>query len=214
MRRSEEHTSELQSPCNLVCRLLLEKTKVSYTLVEALTGGERLRLHPLLREYAAKKRKALVEAHQGRLGDAMVAYWLEYAQAHPGYEGMGVMEVEVAGLMGALAWAHEKMRHQEVLGLARALSQIWLVRGWIDEARLARPWALEAASALGDQHEERWATNELAELNRQTGHLAEARVGFERALELARQLKDPAAEQAEVRELAELNRQMKRLVEA
>src|SRR5688500_19528178 len=25
--RSEEHTSELQSPCNLVCRLLLEKQK-------------------------------------------------------------------------------------------------------------------------------------------------------------------------------------------
>src|SRR5256885_3696359 len=25
LRRSEEHTSELQSPCNLVCRLLLEK---------------------------------------------------------------------------------------------------------------------------------------------------------------------------------------------
>src|SRR5256885_6718429 len=33
--RSEEHTSELQSPCNLVCRLLLEKKKetasASYT---------------------------------------------------------------------------------------------------------------------------------------------------------------------------------------
>src|SRR3989454_6698358 len=27
MMRSEEHTSELQSPCNLVCRLLLEKKK-------------------------------------------------------------------------------------------------------------------------------------------------------------------------------------------
>src|SRR2546426_257781 len=27
-RRSEEHTSELQSPCNLVCRLLLEKKKI------------------------------------------------------------------------------------------------------------------------------------------------------------------------------------------
>src|SRR5256885_3214868 len=27
--RSEEHTSELQSPCNLVCRLLLEKKKSS-----------------------------------------------------------------------------------------------------------------------------------------------------------------------------------------
>src|SRR5256885_7104674 len=28
--RSEEHTSELQSPCNLVCRLLLEKKKQSH----------------------------------------------------------------------------------------------------------------------------------------------------------------------------------------
>src|SRR2546426_7082141 len=36
LERSEEHTSELQSPCNLVCRLLLEKKKdphqVAYTL--------------------------------------------------------------------------------------------------------------------------------------------------------------------------------------
>src|SRR2546426_8360470 len=29
--RSEEHTSELQSPCNLVCRLLLEKKKYTHT---------------------------------------------------------------------------------------------------------------------------------------------------------------------------------------
>src|SRR5256885_12210662 len=29
--RSEEHTSELQSPCNLVCRLLLEKKKKKIT---------------------------------------------------------------------------------------------------------------------------------------------------------------------------------------
>src|SRR2546426_5004585 len=32
VRRSEEHTSELQSPCNLVCRLLLEKKKKTETL--------------------------------------------------------------------------------------------------------------------------------------------------------------------------------------
>src|SRR2546426_9211103 len=31
-RRSEEHTSELQSPCNLVCRLLLEKKKKKTTM--------------------------------------------------------------------------------------------------------------------------------------------------------------------------------------
>src|SRR5256885_7037437 len=31
--RSEEHTSELQSPCNLVCRLLLEKKKKKTTIL-------------------------------------------------------------------------------------------------------------------------------------------------------------------------------------
>src|SRR2546426_7080426 len=41
--RSEEHTSELQSPCNLVCRLLLEKKKkeiisVSTTIRTEETG--------------------------------------------------------------------------------------------------------------------------------------------------------------------------------
>src|SRR5688500_19873991 len=32
--RSEEHTSELQSPCNLVCRLLLEKKKLHLQLTD------------------------------------------------------------------------------------------------------------------------------------------------------------------------------------
>src|SRR2546426_2171740 len=34
--RSEEHTSELQSPCNLVCRLLLEKKKKKNTVEHLL----------------------------------------------------------------------------------------------------------------------------------------------------------------------------------
>src|SRR5256885_9848076 len=39
--RSEEHTSELQSPCNLVCRLLLEKKKtVKYTSSQSFSGSE------------------------------------------------------------------------------------------------------------------------------------------------------------------------------
>src|SRR5256885_12447512 len=33
LMRSEEHTSELQSPCNLVCRLLLEKKKKYYKYI-------------------------------------------------------------------------------------------------------------------------------------------------------------------------------------
>src|SRR5205807_7069726 len=42
--RSEEHTSELQSPCNLVCRLLLEKKKTYKPIlrsVEAYSSLER-----------------------------------------------------------------------------------------------------------------------------------------------------------------------------
>src|SRR5256885_11230782 len=36
--RSEEHTSELQSPCNLVCRLLLEKKKNNHRTTYSLTA--------------------------------------------------------------------------------------------------------------------------------------------------------------------------------
>src|SRR2546426_8879376 len=39
--RSEEHTSELQSPCNLVCRLLLEKKKKKPTTLALPYGGAR-----------------------------------------------------------------------------------------------------------------------------------------------------------------------------
>src|SRR5256885_10749252 len=37
--RSEEHTSELQSPCNLVCRLLLETKKQHHTDTILLLGN-------------------------------------------------------------------------------------------------------------------------------------------------------------------------------
>src|SRR5256885_13905062 len=35
--RSEEHTSELQSPCNLVCRLLLEKKKNLQRMIDTVS---------------------------------------------------------------------------------------------------------------------------------------------------------------------------------
>src|SRR5256885_5230165 len=46
-QRSEEHTSELQSPCNLVCRLLLEKKKKPLQLSSA--RGSRSRTPPTQR---------------------------------------------------------------------------------------------------------------------------------------------------------------------
>src|SRR5256885_3997817 len=44
LQRSEEHTSELQSPCNLVCRLLLEKKKKSD--LTAATSYDRKQCRP------------------------------------------------------------------------------------------------------------------------------------------------------------------------
>src|SRR2546426_5518324 len=41
--RSEEHTSELQSPCNLVCRLLLEKKKKKIKILDRRTHVEAIK---------------------------------------------------------------------------------------------------------------------------------------------------------------------------
>src|SRR5438094_7339401 len=38
--RSEEHTSELQSPYDLVCRLLLEKKKKKMTVIDIMAQGQ------------------------------------------------------------------------------------------------------------------------------------------------------------------------------
>src|SRR5256885_7066451 len=43
--RSEEHTSELQSPCNLVCRLLLEKKKTTPTTSTRINPVAQLPIH-------------------------------------------------------------------------------------------------------------------------------------------------------------------------
>src|SRR5256885_1218199 len=40
LSRSEEHTSELQSPCNLVCRLLLEKKKTERKKRDEIEAGK------------------------------------------------------------------------------------------------------------------------------------------------------------------------------
>src|SRR5256885_4371004 len=43
--RSEEHTSELQSPCNLVCRLLLEKKKKQVESLSRAANEHRVVVH-------------------------------------------------------------------------------------------------------------------------------------------------------------------------
>src|SRR5256885_2701331 len=58
--RSEEHTSELQSPCNLVCRLLLEKKKIRKQL-----SKPRLRALPVTLTTYQVDESALGVCHPG-----------------------------------------------------------------------------------------------------------------------------------------------------
>src|SRR5256885_3855231 len=52
VHRSEEHTSELQSPCNLVCRLLLEKKKSELTHIHISGSFSASDKYPLLLLYS------------------------------------------------------------------------------------------------------------------------------------------------------------------
>src|SRR5256885_12302942 len=57
--RSEEHTSELQSPCNLVCRLLLEKKKYHLPASRRASPhrGRRASRHAALRSAPPRRRR-------------------------------------------------------------------------------------------------------------------------------------------------------------
>lgn len=177
-------------------------TLISYALVEVLPGGERLRLHPLLREYATQKYRKLPAAQRERLGEAMMSYWLEFARTNADLTGLDAMAGEVMGLMGAVMWTREQGRHQEFLALVRALSRFLFGRGRIDEARLVRPWAVEAAQAINDPAELRWSVHERALLEARQGQMLQARDSFERAIGFAQASEDLAAERLEVHALA------------
>src|SRR5688572_31800218 len=55
-RRSEEHTSELQSQSNLVCRLLLEKKKQKHRPIILKTNTNRIAICPTPRDYEYLRR--------------------------------------------------------------------------------------------------------------------------------------------------------------
>src|SRR5256885_3696240 len=66
--RSEEHTSELQSPCNLVCRLLLEKKKKKNIITTAqprmsVRDNNASTLHELYMLVTARQRELSTHYH-------------------------------------------------------------------------------------------------------------------------------------------------------
>src|SRR5256885_6863712 len=65
--RSEEHTSELQSPCNLVCRLLLEKKKEHDPVLDPapLPGGKTTMLGRIVASVDLLRTNMTVAVFQG-----------------------------------------------------------------------------------------------------------------------------------------------------
>jgi tetratricopeptide (TPR) repeat protein len=181
--------------------------------------GERLRLHPLLRAYARDKLAGMGQEAEDTLGNAMLAYWLAYAQAHPSQRGndpagMDAQEAEAAGFLAALEWAHERGHYRELLAVVHEINLTWAVRGRRAEERRFSPWAVTAARALGEKSELRFMLHELALLDSNTGRREEARAGYEEALRLARELGDRRAIQLETHELAALDGETGRREEA
>lgn len=157
--------------------------------VEAMAAG-RLRLHPQVRKQLASRLGALPAEMRQALGEAMVDWWLDYARNHQGYEGVAGLEVEAAGLMGALTWAHAHGAWRRTLDLAESLGDVWRAHGRRTEALRIATWAVEAAEADGQPRERHWAHYQLAVAQTEADMLSQALTGFAQALSIAREIGD------------------------
>ena len=175
-------------------------------LVDALAAG-RLRLHVIIRRYAAERLREEPEETPDVLGAAMADWWLDYARAHQGIDDVAVLDAEAVGIMGAIAWAHAHARHSAVRDLAHALSYTWQFRGSFASGRQIRSWTVAAARALDDLSGLRAALQDLARFDARAGRVVEARAGFAEALRLARDLGDEQAAAMARRGLSELERE-------
>lgn len=161
-------------------------------VVEAMAAG-RLRLHPQVRKQLAPQFGALPERTRQALGEAMADWWLDYARNHQGYEGVAGLEVEAAGLMGALTWAHAHTSWRRTLDLAESFGDVWRTHGRRAEALRIAHWAVEAAEADGQPRERHWARYQLAVAQTEAGMLTQALAGFTEALAIAREMGDRLA---------------------
>jgi tetratricopeptide (TPR) repeat protein len=190
-------------------------TLVSYALVEPVTAtrlrvhsvlgeyaSERLRLHPLLREYSAERLAQFPPEVRMRLGDAMLKFWLDFAEEHSGAGEIMALETDAEGLQGAMAWAHEHGRTRSLLRLVHLLIMPWNELGRrADEADMYA-WANEAAVALGDLSEQCWAEERLALVDAYQGRIEPARRRFAQALTLAQESGNQHVERDALHEVA------------
>ncbi|HEX9037933.1 MAG TPA: hypothetical protein VF808_13190 [Ktedonobacterales bacterium] len=176
---------------------------VGLRLIDPLASG-RLRLQVPIRQYAARRLGETPEEWRDALGDALAAWWLDFARRQEGHAGAATLDVEGSGLIGALTWAHARDRRQSVLDLVDALSPAWRARRRATDLRQALAWSVSAAHAAGDAAHLRRALHDLALHDASVGRIEDARAGFAEALRVASGAGDAEAAEIERRAVASL----------
>ena len=115
---------------------------VNAALVDAVEGGERLRIHPLLREYALALFQNLDVSIQNILGFAMADYWATFAEQHATEFGDLDLAAESDGIAQAIQWAQEhgdeniiaRIRSAQAKAGARRTRRFLNVFSWAERA--------------------------------------------------------------------------------
>ena len=158
---------------------------------------ERLRIHPLLRAFAASKLIGWPEDERRNAYRAIAQYYAEYLRGVPN----AALAVDEENAIAALEWARSAGEPDLVAALCVGMSVFWRMR-WHTTASLRYlPWGVEAAEAIAartGQREDRVRAANLTLLYgqalRRVGRVDEAERTFQENLTLRRELGDQDGE--------------------
>lgn len=201
--------------------LALPKQSVDLLVLRALVGAsvdesmpvesdrERLRLHPLLRAFAAENFQLWTAEDRDRAYHAIALYYVTYFNRTTD-KGLSVDE---ANIIGALEWAHRHAQDELVVTLCSGMQSFWLYRLRMSASQVFLPWGVAAASAIAGQTNKREDRLRAADLSltygqmlRYTGRVDEAEKVLEENLAVRREVEDRRGEEEVLSALGQLYR--------
>jgi tetratricopeptide (TPR) repeat protein len=179
----------------LVLRALLRAS--TDTRAPEESDRERLRLHPLLRAFAASELARWPEDERQGAYHAIARHYAGYARAVPS----AALASDEVNMIAALEWARAADEPALVIALCEGMSAFWRLR-WHTAASLRYlPWGIQAAEALAARTGERADRKRAADLKllygqalRRVGRVDEAEGAFQENLTLRRELGDQNGE--------------------
>ncbi|MGH2485802.1 MAG: tetratricopeptide repeat protein, partial [Ktedonobacterales bacterium] len=204
----------------LVRNALLD-TALDATLPEG-SDRERLRLHPLLRAYAAEQFGKQAEQERETTYQAIATHYARYVE-HISDSGITdlVLVSDETNLNDALERAHTSGEDDTVANLCDGLRQFWRDHGRTKEALAYLPWGIAAADLMASQTSDPVTRLRAARIERgygdilsNVGRLDEAEAIFQRNLRIRRSLEDRRGEGVDLSSLGQIALSRGRLDEA